>query len=101
MGLKSNNLVITFFGVEVRAMLATLRNIGNSRGITIPKALLTQLELESEVEMSIEDGAIVLRKPNSNPRQRWAEAAQLLAEAGEDVLEWPEVGNAADEELVW
>lgn len=69
----------------------------------IPKALLAQLGLEAEagVDMSIEDGALVLRRPSSPVRKGWAEAAKLIAESGDDALVMGEFGNAEDSELVW
>lgn len=35
------------------------------------------------------------------PRAGWAEAAQTLAEAGDDAPIWPEFANAEDTELKW
>lgn len=47
-------------------MKATLRKMGNSQGVLIPKAIVEQLgiQLLDEMDMSVEDGAIVLRKPS-------------------------------------
>lgn len=42
-------------------MKATLRKMGNSQGVLIPKAIVDQLGLVSELEMTVENGAIVLR----------------------------------------
>jgi len=93
-----NNIVIT-----MRAMHVSLRQIGNSQGIVIPKPILAQLGLDAKegVEMKIEDGALVLRKPASPARTGWAEAARSIAEAGDDKLVMAEFGNAGDSELVW
>jgi antitoxin MazE len=82
-------------------MRASLRPIGNSQGIIIPKPLLTQLGLSDEVEMSVERDAIVLRKPRRAVREGWAEAGRAIAEASDGGLVWPEFGNAGDDELVW
>lgn len=82
-------------------MRASIHRIGNSRGVILPKALLAQLGLTSEVEMDIEQDAIVLRKPLRNVREGWAEASKALAAAGDDVLVWPEFANEADSELKW
>lgn len=46
-------------------MKATLRQMGNSRGVLLPKALLEQLDVDGELEMTVENGAIVLRKPEA------------------------------------
>ncbi|MFT5144588.1 MAG: antitoxin MazE [Rhodothermales bacterium] len=47
--------------------------IGNSQGIRIPKAILEDSGLSSEVEIEVSDGTIVIR-PTTNPRAGWAEA---------------------------
>lgn len=82
-------------------MLTVIRRIGNSQGVLIPKPLLAQAGLKGEAEMSLEDGAIVIRKPTAKPRQGWKEAAQSLAARGEDALDWPQFGNAGDDDLKW
>jgi len=51
--------------------------------------------------MTIEDSALVLRRPASPPRAGWAEAATSIAGAGDDELVMGEFGNAEDSELVW
>ena len=66
-------------------------------------ALLAQLGLNSDAgaEMTVEDGALVLRRPTNPARTGWAEAARKIAEAGDDALVMGEFGNSADSELVW
>ena len=51
-------------------MHTTLRKIGNSKGIIIPAHMIEALHLDHEVEMTIENGALVL-KPSQQPRQGW------------------------------
>jgi len=82
-------------------MKIAIRRMGNSQGLIIPKPVLTQLGLDSEVEMSIERDAIVLRKPRKNVREGWAEASEAIAASGDDKQVWPEFGNAGDAELTW
>ena len=82
-------------------MKIAIRKMGNSQGVIIPKPVLSQLGLEGEAEMSIERDAIVLRKPRTGVREGWAEASQAIAAAGDNVLAWPEFGNAADADLAW
>jgi antitoxin MazE len=93
-----NNIVIT-----MRAVHVSIRQIGNSQGVVIPKPVLAQLGLDSKAgaEMTIEDGALVLRRPASPARTGWAEAARRIAEAGDDKLVMGEFGNAGDQGLVW
>ena len=76
--------------------------MGNSQGILIPKPLLAQVGLEGEAEMTVEDGAIVLRKPRQPAtRTGWGQAAQAIAEAGDDALVMPDFGNQGDTEFQW
>ena len=44
-------------------MKTTIRKLGNSQGVLIPKPLLAQVGLVGEAEMRVEDGALVLRAP--------------------------------------
>jgi antitoxin MazE len=83
------------------AMLTTIRRLGNSQGILIPKPLLQQIGLEDQAEMRVEGDALVLRRPKSAPRTGWAEASRKLAATGDDVLVMPEFANEADKELKW
>lgn len=82
-------------------MKTIIRNMGNSRGVIIPKPLLAQVGLESEAEMTVERGALVLRRPRRKCREGWADASRALAETGDDVLVWPELANEGDEKLAW
>lgn len=83
-------------------MRTAIRKIGNSQGVLIPKPLLAEAGLESGVDMSVENGALVLRPaPPAKPRAGWAEAAQGLARAGDDTPLWPEFANAEDARLKW
>ena len=82
-------------------MLATIRRLGNSQGILIPKPLLQQVGLVDQAEMRVEGDALVLRKPKAAPRTGWAEASRELAAAGSDALVLPEFANEGDAELRW
>lgn len=87
----------------MKAMRVNIRRVGNSQGVVIPKPVLTQLGLTKDagVEMTIENDALVLRRPANPVRAGWAEAARKIAEAGDDTLVMGEFGNAGDTELVW
>ena len=82
-------------------MRTTIRKMGNSQGILIPKALLAQTGIELAAEMEVENGAIVLRKPKQAARDGWAEASRELAASGCDELAWPEFANEGDAEWEW
>ena len=59
--------------------------IGNSQGVRIPKPLLVQTGLQGEVEISAEDGSLVIRSVRK-PRDGWASAFQEMARRGDDAL---------------
>jgi antitoxin MazE len=82
-------------------MKAVIRKMGNSQGVLIPKPILAQLGLEDEVDMEIENDALVIRRPKNKPRHGWAEASQAIAAAGEDALVLGDFPNADDEDLQW
>jgi len=85
----------------MKALPITVRRIGNSLGIVIPKPVLSQVGLSGRAEMTVERGAIVLRKPRKAVRSGWAEAAQLVAARSQDELLLGEFANAEDAEHTW
>jgi antitoxin MazE len=93
-----NNIIIT-----MKSMHVSIRQIGNSQGVVIPKPLLLQLGLSSEAgaEMSVEGDALVLRRPANPVRAGWAEAAKKIAESDGDQLVMGEFANAEDKDLTW
>ena len=95
---SSNDIVVT-----MQAITLTIRAIGNSKGIVLPKPVLAQIGLEgaSNVAMTVEHGAIILRKPAQPACAGWAEAARSLAAQGGDELVMGEFGNQNDAELAW
>jgi antitoxin MazE len=82
-------------------MLTTIRRLGNSQGILIPKPVLQQVGLVDQAEMRVEGDALVLRKPKAAQRTGWAEACRKLAAAGDDGLVLPEFANEGDVDLTW
>lgn len=82
-------------------MKALIRKWGNSQGVIIPKPILTQLGLESEVEMTIENNAIVLSRPHKRVREGWAEDSKMIAAMGDDALVFPDFENEFDKEWAW
>ncbi|MGH8778961.1 AbrB/MazE/SpoVT family DNA-binding domain-containing protein [Paraburkholderia sp.] len=82
-------------------MKTTIRRMGNSQGVLIPKPILAQLGLEDEVDMEVENDALVIRRPQKTVREGWANASKELAKAGDDSLVMGEFGNADDAGLTW
>lgn len=64
-------------------MKTQIIQIGNSRGLRIPKPLLQQCNLSGEVDMKAVNGALVIR-PIAKARAGWAAAFQEMARQSDD-----------------
>jgi antitoxin MazE len=84
-------------------MRTSLRKMGNSTGLIIPKPILVQIGVEAgdDLDLSLDNGHIVMRPVKRDPRAGWAEDAKRIAETGDDALVWPEFGNDGDANLKW
>jgi antitoxin MazE len=85
----------------MKSIPITVRRIGNSLGIVIPRTVLAQVGLSERAELTVERGAIVLRKPREAARAGWSQAAKALADRGEDELLMGDFANAADLDIEW
>lgn len=82
-------------------MRARLVQIGNSRGVRLPKPLLQEAGLTDEVEIRVRKGAIVIERVG-HPRAGWEEAARQLRERHDDrLLDGPVGTKFDDEEWQW
>ena len=66
-------------------MKAHIVQIGNSRGIRIPKALLEQYRLKNEVELEPRDHGLVIRAVDQ-ARKNWDQAFSRMAQNEDDLL---------------
>jgi antitoxin MazE len=82
-------------------MEVSIRKMGNSQGVLIPKPILNRVGLEGSADLQVRAGVIEIRPIRRNPREGWAEDARRLAGSGDDVLVWPEFAIEGDNELVW
>jgi antitoxin MazE len=82
-------------------MLTTIRKMGNSQGVIIPKPLLQQVGLADKAEMVVEGDALILRKPKAHPRAGWDEAGKKLLAMGDATPVLLDFPNEGDDELVW
>ncbi len=84
-------------------MKTRIVRIGNSQGIRIPKPLLEQTGLSGDVEISAEDGALVIRRA-AKPREGWDAAFKAMRERGDDALldgDVPSPSRWDEEEWEW
>ena len=81
-------------------MKASVVQIGNSKGIRIPKALLEECKIGEQVELLRKGNSLIIQPLASEPRQGWGETFSLMHRRGEDALLLDE-GIAELEALDW
>ena len=84
-------------------MRTSVRRMGNSAGILLPKPVLAELGVRTgdDLSLTLEKGRVILTPAREHPRTGWAEAAAEIAASDDDSLVWPEFGNTGDDELIW
>lgn len=84
-------------------LTAKVIRIGNSQGIRIPKAILEQCHLGTEVLLEPGENRLVVRRAES-PRTGWEAAFRSMAQEGDDLLLDGDVERASqwdEEEWDW
>lgn len=85
-------------------MKAEIIKIGNSKGIRIPKKVLEQCGFNSEVELEIDEGKLVIT-PAKKLREGWEDAYKAMAAADEvdpALNDWDAASPDPDEiDWVW
>lgn len=66
-------------------MKTKIVKIGNSRGVRIPKSFIDESGLQSEVELELNEGKIII-KPISKPRDSWDSAFYKMSQNKDDAL---------------
>lgn len=69
-------------GAVIRTQIV---KIGNSQGIRIPKLLLKQSGIRTEVEIEVDDDRLILRAVGRS-RLGWEEAFAAMADRQDDIL---------------
>jgi antitoxin MazE len=82
----------------------SLRKMGNSVGLIMPKAILNEIGATAgtPMEVRVEEGRVIVT-PARKVREGWAEDAACVA-AGEltaEETDWLGFGNDDDKELRW
>jgi antitoxin MazE len=82
-------------------MKTRLVRIGNSHAVRLPKPLILEAGLSEDVELRVQEGAIVIARV-ALPRSGWSEAAKRLRMRGDDALLDPPTPTRFDEtEWTW
>ena len=84
-------------------MLIPIRKMGNSFAVIIPKAVLMQIGVEAgdDLDLSVDEGRILLDPVKRQSHAGWAEASKRIAQVNDDMLVWPEFSNDDDGDLKW
>jgi len=80
-------------------MLASVIQIGNSRGIRLPKRIFHELKIKDEVELIINKDKLIIKSVKKRPRQGWSEAFAKKPDDKEDKLLLPD--NIDNETFDW
>ena len=84
---------------------STLRKMGNSTGMIVPKAILDQLGLSSgsKIELRVENGEVIARPSKREVREGWEEAARRIGAEGltDEEREWLAMPSDFDSEWEW
>jgi antitoxin MazE len=79
---------------------AEIVDIGNSKGVRIPKPIREQAGLRDKVTLSVEDGAVVIR-PARRLREGWRECLARAGAGGPEDIVWPEDTPTEFDETEW
>jgi antitoxin MazE len=86
-------------------MQTTLRKMGNSTGLILPKAILDELGLVSgaKIDVTISEGKVVAAPLRRPVREGWEEAAKRIGAAGltDEEQEWLDMPSDFDSEWEW
>ena len=82
-------------------MITSIIQVGNSRGIRLPKGVLHKLNLKDKVEMIINDDELVIKSVVKKTRQGWNEAFAKMPIEKEDTLLLPDDIDDNAFEWVW
>ena len=82
-------------------MQVSIRKMGNSHGVLIPKPILLETGLSDVAELTLNKGVIEIRPVKVKPHTGWAQDAQRVAAQGDDALVWPALANEDDKDLQW
>lgn len=87
---------------EITGIQSTLRKMGNSTGMILPKAILDQLGLASgaKVELRIENGEVIAKPAKRKVREGWEEAAKRVGAAAlsQEDLDWLDFNDPIDDD---
>jgi antitoxin MazE len=82
-------------------MLASVVQIGNSRGVRLPKRILHELDIKDKVELVVKKNELIIKGVKKRPRQSWSDAFAKKTLNKENKLLLPENIDNETFEWVW
>jgi antitoxin MazE len=83
-------------------MNAKIIQIGNSKGIILPKSIIVDYKLEDELQIELREDCIVLKPVVKDPRAGWEEIYKNAAnKLTKEEKEWLNFKNSIPEEWTW
>ena len=76
--------------MEVREMEVKIVQIGNSKGVRLPKRLLVKYGFGETVVMKELDNGVLIER-DGEKKLSWAETYQAMSQADEDWSDWAEL----------
>ena len=79
-------------------MKAKIIQIGNSKGLRLPKSIIEQCDLSNQVELIVDGTSLIIKaiEEEKTPRKDWDIAFKLMRKNNEDMLLIP--GSFLDDE---
>ena len=99
MGARIPVLICNYKVITLDIMKTNLIQIGNSKGIRIPKSLIDQYQLGSEIELIPSKNGLLITA-SSKPRHGWEDIFKNIGVVQQDVenIQWQSVSNHFDKE---
>ena len=86
-------------------MQTSLRKMGNSTGMILPKAILDELGLASgaKIDLRVEGGEVIAKPVKRIVREGWEEDAKIIGAMGlsQEDKDWLEFDDPIDGEWEW
>ena len=82
-------------------MHVNLVQIGNSKGIRLPRAVLEALNVEKELDIEVKDQILIVKPVHNGPRKGWEEKLKTMQKRGEDKLLIDDMMDADSKDWEW
>ncbi|MDH5721048.1 MAG: AbrB/MazE/SpoVT family DNA-binding domain-containing protein [Spirochaetia bacterium] len=82
-------------------MKTKLVDIGNSKGVRIPKSFIEKCRLENELDIDIVEDSIVIKKSSPNVRNRWSDSFKEMNKNDDDISLVENLSDKFDNDWEW